>query len=114
MKTQTIETIQINQHQTINESTIVENLVQLRARKAELDKQVKNLESILKDINQTTGQTTFNSYEHTLTITLVNQSRTDYKAIASHYGYSDYMFNKHTKQTSYQRLSLKTKNKTVV
>ena len=97
-----------------SESNLVEHLVQLRAKKAEIDKQVKNLESILKDEFFNNGQSYFESYEHTVKISQINTTRIDYKAIALHYGFSEYMEKKYTKHSSYLRLNVNAQIKIAV
>lgn len=92
---------------------LVDRLVELRAKKSSIDTQVKELETVFKNMMVDAGATNacFESYEHVINVNEVTTNRTTWKLIAEHYGYSDYMFNKHTKASISIRLNVKTKGK---
>jgi hypothetical protein len=88
-------------------SAMVNKLVTLRAEKAAIDKEVKELESFFKK----SDENLFESLSHTVKTTLVTANRTDYKAIALKQGISDYMLKKYTKQSTSNRLTVSVKKK---
>jgi len=84
------------------DSARVEKLVALKAEKAALEKQIKELETYFKS----SGASEFDSESHVVKITPVTTNRTDYKTIAEKQGISDYMRKKYTKATESVRLTV--------
>jgi len=93
--------------QTVPVEQLVEDLVALRAKKAEIDKQVKNLEAIFKN----DGECVYNSHYHTINIGAVHSNPVNWKGLATDAGYSDYFLKKHTGSRTTLRLTISAKKK---
>jgi len=99
--------VNINQFQEVTEEALVESLVQLRAKKAEVDNQIKLLEAIFKDAKKDV----FSSHDHTVKTTLVVSHPVAWKALAIDLKPSEYYLKKHTSERTTHRLTVSVKKK---
>ena len=93
--------------QNVPVEQLVEDLVSLRAKKAEVDQQIKTLESLFKN----DGECVYNSHYHTVTISAVHSTPVNWKALATDLKPSEYFIKKHTGSRTSIRLTVSAKKK---
>ena len=88
-------------------ASTVEKLAALRAAKAELDRQVKELELRFKE----TGEGLYESELHEANVFSFTRSSTDWKAIVALYDIPTKVIKKHTKVTNGLKITVRAKSK---